>query len=180
MTLAYQEYYTVKDYNQWDNAWELIEGMPYAMSPSPTVTHQTVATNINFELKNSVIKNNVNTCDDCIILMETDWQISNDTIVRPDVMVVCKAIDEKVLVSPDLIFEVVSKSSTKRDETMKFELYQREGVMYYALVYPEKHLVKVYLNEANGFKKLQDFTSGKANFPVRECLLSVNIDQIWR
>jgi len=46
MALAYQEYYTFEDYQQWEGDWELIEGMPYAMAPSATVTHQTVGLNI--------------------------------------------------------------------------------------------------------------------------------------
>jgi hypothetical protein len=37
MALAYQEYYTLDDYQQWDGNWELIAGMPYALPPSPSV-----------------------------------------------------------------------------------------------------------------------------------------------
>ncbi len=44
--------------------------------------------------------------------METDWQVSNDTVVRPDTMVICQKVDEKVLVTPELIIEVVSSTST--------------------------------------------------------------------
>jgi len=39
--------------------------------------------------------------------METDWQVSNDTVVRPDVMVICQPIDEKVTVTPEVCIEVV-------------------------------------------------------------------------
>lgn len=132
MTLVYQEYYTVDDYSLWKGDWELIEGMPYAMSPSPSVTHQTVSTNLATALKNCLDSTeHFKKCKECIVLMETDWQVTNDTVVRPDVMVICQKIDEQVLVTPDLIIEVVSSSSTKRDEQMKFELYQREGVPYF-------------------------------------------------
>lgn len=153
MTLAYQEFYTTDDYSRWEGEWELIEGMPYAMSPSPSVTHQTVSINLATSLKNSLNnKSNVKQCDDCLVLMETDWQISNDTVVRPDVMAVCQTIGEKVLVTPDLIVEVVSSSSTKRDELMKFELYQKEGVSYYILAYPDKRLAKAYIYLADLFQ----------------------------
>ena len=141
MTIAYQEFYTADDYSLWEGEWELIGGMPYAMSPSPSVTHQSLCTNLATSLKNSLdTQTNIKQCGDCIVLMGTDWQISNDTAVRPDVMIVCQALQEKVLVTPSLIIEVVSKSSTKRDEVMKFELYQQEGVLYYILVYPDKRL----------------------------------------
>ena len=42
MTLACQEFYTVNDYSLWEGEWELIGGMPYAMSLSSFVTHQTL------------------------------------------------------------------------------------------------------------------------------------------
>ncbi len=72
--------------------------MPYAMAPSLTVTHQTVSFNIALEIK-AVLKINSSCFDKCCVLLETDWQVSNDTAVRPDVMVVCQKVDEKVLVN---------------------------------------------------------------------------------
>jgi len=37
--LDYREYYTKADYEQWDGDWELIDGIAYAMVPSPLVVH---------------------------------------------------------------------------------------------------------------------------------------------
>ena len=179
MVLAYQEYYTFNDYQSWKGDWELIEGMPYAMAPSPTVSHQTVSFNIASEIKAELnVKNSY--CDKCCILMETDWQVSIDTIVRPDVMVVCQNVDEKVMVTPELIIEVVSSSSTKRDEVMKFDLYQREGVLYYILAYPEKRLAKIYHNLTGGFRKSGDYCTEIVEFTIKECSFSVDFGLIWR
>jgi Uma2 family endonuclease len=179
MALAYQEYYTFDDYQHWRGDWELLEGMPYAMTPSPTVSHQTVGFNIASEIK-AVLNNKRSHNDKCCILMETDWQVSNDTVVRPDVMVVCQNIDEKVMVTPELIIEVVSLSSTKRDEVMKFDLYQREGVLYYILAYPDKRLAKIYHNEVGGFRKSGDYSTETVEFNIRECSFSVDFGLIWR
>lgn len=179
MALAYQEYYTFDDYQHWSGEWELIEGMPYAMTPSPTVTHQTVSFNIASEIK-TVLNNKPNCCDKCCILMETDWQVSNDTVVRPDVMVVCQNVDEKVIVTPELIVEVVSSTSTKRDEVMKFDLYQREGVLYYILAYPEKRLAKIYHNTMGAFRKSGDYRTETVEFKIKECIFSVDFSVIWR
>ena len=179
MALAYQEYYTFEDYQHWSGDWELIDGMPYAMTPSPTVTHQTVTLNIATEIK--AILNNKRSCSDkCCVLMETDWQVSNDTVVRPDVMVVCQKIDEKVIVTPELIIEIISSSSTKRDEVMKFDLYQQEGVFYYVLVYPEKCLAKIYQNKDEGFRKLGDYCTETVKFNIRECGFSIDFGSVWR
>ena len=179
MVLPYQEYYTYKDYQQWQGDWELIEGMPYAMTPSPSVTHQTVAVNLVTKIKANT-NDPENACNHCHVLMETDWQISNDTVVRPDVMVICQHVDERVVVTPELIVEVVSSSSTKRDEVMKFDLYQREGVLYYVLAYPEKRLAKIYRNLENGFVKQGDCSMQAFRFSIKECSFSVDFSSIWR
>ena len=34
------EYYTYDDYIKWEGDWELIDGIAYAMAPSPLKTHQ--------------------------------------------------------------------------------------------------------------------------------------------
>ena len=179
MALAYQDYYTTEDYQLWVGDWELIAGMPYAMAPSPTVTHQTVGFNVAAKIKEQFDSTHC-ACDKCCVLMETDWQVSNDTVVRPDVMVVCQGVDERVVVTPELIIEVVSESSTKRDEVMKFDLYQREGVLYYILAYPEKRVAKVYYNMSFGFKKLGDYCSDNAKFDIGKCSFMIDFGLVWR
>ncbi len=179
MGLAYQEYYTLNDYQQWEGAWELIDGMPYAMAPSPTVTHQTVSLNVAAMIKEQ-LGDKHNCCNHCIILMETDWQVSNDTVVRPDVMMVCQKVGESVTVTPELIIEVVSPSSAKRDEVMKFDLYHRAGVLYYLLVYPDTHSVIIYINKQSGFRQLASCCNSTAEFVIDTCRFSVDFSLIWR
>lgn len=180
MPLAYQEHYTFDDYQHWEGHWELIEGMPYAMTPSPSVTHQIVAFNVATSIKNALKNQKTNCSDRCTILLETDWQIANDTVVRPDVMVICQDIDEKVLVTPDLIIEVVSSTSVKRDEIIKLDLYQREGLPYYILVYPDNRLAKVYRNNTQGFIKQGDYSFEKVEFAIHDCRFNIDFAKIWR
>ena len=39
-------HYTYDDYVQWEGRWELINGIPYAMTPAPSVKHQLISQNI--------------------------------------------------------------------------------------------------------------------------------------
>lgn len=48
------EHYTYDDYCLWEGRWELIEGMPMAMTPSPIIAHQAIAAKILNELMNSI------------------------------------------------------------------------------------------------------------------------------
>jgi hypothetical protein len=58
---------------------------------------QTVGLNIAANIKEQ-FNTKPDGCDCCSVLMETDWQVSNDTVVRPDVMVICQEINETVMV----------------------------------------------------------------------------------
>ena len=59
-------------------------------------------------------------------------------MVRPDLIVICHEPEgDWVSRAPEMIVEVVSTNSDRRDESIKFGLYEAEGVAYYLLVYPD-------------------------------------------
>jgi len=174
--LDYREYYTRADYIQWKGDWELIDGIAYAMAPSPVVTHQRVSLKIAMQLEN-----NMTQCQKCLALTETDYEISEDTILRPDVMFVCGDIEEKVNHTPQIIFEVLSPATTRRDETVKFEIYRREGVQYYIIVNSLNKQAKVYRLTASGqYVKAGDFSSESYRFETEVCAVDFDFSTIWR
>jgi len=71
MPLAYTEHYTLSDYQQWPGEWELAEGTAYAMTPSPSVSHQLTSVNAV-----SLLKDNLKNRPKSYALMETDWENS--------------------------------------------------------------------------------------------------------
>ena len=133
------EHYTITDYTQWEGDWELIRGRPQAMTPSPGITHHRVSGNL-FRQFHEQLED----CPHCFVLYETDWEIAEDTVVRPDIMVLCGEVGERVTCRPELIAEVVSQASARRDERIKPQLYAEEGVPFYFLAYPERKVVKAY------------------------------------
>lgn len=44
-------HYTYSEYVQWEGRWELIGGIPFAMSPQPSFRHQRVSRRIAAELE---------------------------------------------------------------------------------------------------------------------------------
>ncbi|MCH9741423.1 MAG: Uma2 family endonuclease [Epsilonproteobacteria bacterium] len=171
----YIEHYSVEDYRHWKGDWELIYGIPYAMAPSPMVTHQSINGKIFVEL-NKALDN----CPKCQALFEIDWEISSDTVVKPDTLVICYEPDEKITKKPELIFEIASPSTVKRDETLKFELYQQEGVVYYAIVYPDKQVAKLYKLYEGRYIKVGDFSDEMYQFELKECGIDFDFSKIWR
>ncbi len=176
MSLAekYLPYYTYEDYKQWEGDWELINGIPYAMAPSPFKKHQLLAGKIFSQLFNQLAN-----CENCQVFYEIDWIVSKDTIVRPDIIVVCGDESEDfVRKTPEVVFEIVSKATSFKDENLKFELYEREGVKYYALVYPEEERLKIY-KLING-RFINVFDGKKENFTFNlECSLKFGVEKIW-
>ena len=137
----YEPHYTVADYEQWQGDWELWNGTAVAMTPSPFGRHQLVATNICAELR-SLLKQQKSKCR---VLHEVDWQIADDMIVRPDLVVICHGIPERHLdYAPALIVEVVSESTEKKDRTAKYDLYQQNGVETYVIVDPDSQHIDVF------------------------------------
>jgi Uma2 family endonuclease len=171
----YTEYYTVEDYQHWQDDWELIYGSPYAMAPSPLVTHQSINGKIFLELNKSL-----DNCPKCQALFEIDWEVANDTVVKPDTLVICYEPDETITKKPEIIFEITSKSTIKRDETIKYELYQQEGVEFYVIVYPKKQVAKVYKLHEGRYIKAGDFSDESYDFELDNCTIEFDFSKIWR
>jgi Uma2 family endonuclease len=173
--LAYIETYTKDDFMQWEGDWELIYGMPYAMAPAPMFGHQYTNMKISRQLDESL-----DDCPACYALFETDVEFSDDTILRPDSMVVCYEPEERLNKAPEIVFEIISRSSAKRDEQLKFEVYQNEGVKYYILVYPNGKKAKVYSLHEGKYIKVGDFSDEKYIFELKECSINFDFDFIWK
>jgi len=169
--------YTIRDYERWQGDWELVEGIPYALA-SPSLTHQRVVVLLSMLLELQLEEKEE--CKDCVLTIDTDYVVSEDTVFRPDLAIVCSNKDEKITKTPKLIIEVVSPASRKMDEEIKPIYYSKEGVKYYLLVYPqERKMVLKLLTEEGRYKDLnldKEFT-----FKFKEgCELKLNPAEVWR
>ena len=119
--------YTYDEYKLWEGKWELINGIPFAMSPSPSFYHQLVSGNIHTQLKDLLQK-----CKKCKAVLPVDWRIPGDldnNVLQPDNMVYCKEVNEIYITeAPSLIFEILSPSSTYKDRIIKYDIYESQGV----------------------------------------------------
>lgn len=169
-------HYTQQDYALWEGRWELIEGIPYAMSPAPSIRHQSISQKIALQLGNQL-----QNCQACQALLPIDWRIAEDTVVQPDNLVVCGEVTGQYLTrAPELIFEILSPSTASKDRNLKFELYEREGVKYYVIVDPETQVAKLYQRFADGrFVKQIDAQKQKFLFELGECQIDFDFSRIW-
>jgi Uma2 family endonuclease len=88
-----------------------------------------------------------------------DVVISDSDVVEPDLLYVSRERATDILIpqhvrgAPDLVIEIASKGTRKRDETIKRALYERAGVSEYWVVDPEIDVVRVYRRVGQGFKR---------------------------
>ena len=152
-----KETYTFADYLTWDEGdrYELIYGDAVMMAP-PIYIHQKVLTEISRQIANFL--------DDkpCEILsapfgvrlfeQQGDTPDNVDTIVEPDLTIICdhSKIDHYGCKgAPDMVIEILSPSTMRRDRIVKLDLYRRAGVREYWIVDPQNQSVEVYLRDEN-------------------------------
>ncbi|WP_404450944.1 Uma2 family endonuclease [Virgibacillus necropolis] len=139
--LTYNDYASIDD----GNYYELSGGQLELMSPAPSVIHQLIS----FEIQ----KNITQSCEsDYIILYApVDMILSSTEVRQPDLVVISrKRIDiisnRGIEGAPDLVVEILSPSTLKRDKIDKLKTYAKFRIPEYWIVEPntgilEKHIL---------------------------------------
>jgi Uma2 family endonuclease len=168
-------HYTVAERNKWEDQWELIEGIPFAMSPAPIPQHQRVS----FLLAQEFEIQFRSKCKVCKVYQAIDWKISEDTVFIPDLLVTCKPVGKKNLeTAPELIAEILSPSTALKDRNSKFVWYQQQKVQYYLLINTDAELVEIFELVDGVFAPIGH--SGTFTFKFSEgCQASVDFSLIW-
>lgn len=168
-------HYTYDDYCLWEGRWELIQGIPYAMTPAPSVDHQSISNKIAHQLTEALID-----CEKCHALPPVDWKIVEDTIVQPDNLVICFP-PEGIFITqaPAIIFEILSPSTANKDRHTKFKIYEREGVNYYVIVDPLDHIASIFRRVSGKFQKITETTNETVTFSIDECDVQFDFQKIF-
>ena len=139
--------YTIEDYYALpdEQRFELIDGVFYDMA-APTTIHQLIADQINMCFAMHIREKN-GRCISITSPLDVQLDKDNKTMVQPDVVVVCERekIKRRVVYgAPDLVVEVLSKSTRKKDMVTKLSKYCFAGVREYWTVDPDKKEITVY------------------------------------
>jgi Uma2 family endonuclease len=157
-----QARHTYGDYLHWSDEvrYELIDGEAYLMAPpAPNLAHQDIAGEIYFQIRLAL---RGKPCQAFIAPLdvrlpkgaEADEMI--DTVVQPDVLVVCDEtkLDRRgVRGAPDWLVEVLSPSTAGHDQVNKRRVYERAGVREYWLVHPTDRVLFIYHLQDNEYGK---------------------------
>ena len=129
---------------------ELLAG-EHVVTPAPNPRHQTVLQNLNRIVDAFVRERGLGK----VFFAPVDVLLSNEDVVEPDLLYVSAGrlgmITERYLRgAPDLLVEVLSPTTRRRDEVTKRDRYERNGIPEYWIVDPEVETVKVYRRPAEG------------------------------
>lgn len=163
-------YYTYQEYLTWrfKERVELLLGRIFKMSPAPGRRHQEVSGALHGELY--IQCKGQKRCslfsapfDVRLPVSKTEGQA--DTVVQPDLCVVCdaKKLDQQGCNgAPDLVIEILLPGNTSKEMKDKFELYEASKVPEYWIVDPEREYVSVYhLNDQNEYVTKKPFVAGE-------------------
>jgi Uma2 family endonuclease len=110
-----------------------------------------------------------------------DYLVEEDTILQPDMLIVCGEITKKYLdFAPVLVAEILSPSTAAKDRFTKFPIYQSKGIRYYLIIDPEKEEAEVYELFDGQYKMTAKGKEINYDFALDSCNASIDFKEIWK
>jgi Uma2 family endonuclease len=135
---------------------------PSGRSPAPRRSHQKIEVNLFLEIGNYFRKSKCEVYESPfdVRLIKNKGQSDKTitTVVQPDICVICdtdKLDDRGCVGATDLIVEVLSPSTMKKDYYEKFNLYQENSVKEYWLVNPEGRSLQIFYLENDEYQEYE-------------------------
>ena len=133
---------------------ELIDGEHY-VTPSPNTKHQQVLLNLPLLIEQRLQHDRIGR----MFFAPFDVVFSRFDVVEPDLLYMSNERAAEILTAanvqgvPELVVEIGSPGTRRRDETIKRSLYERTGVSEYWVVDPELDVVRVYRRDGDRFAR---------------------------
>lgn len=168
--------YTYEDYVHWEGKWEIIEGVPYAMSPAAVPKHQRIANNLSSEFRFQL-----KSCKKCEAYQPIDYWVEDNTILQPDLLIVCDEIKKKYLdFTPELVAEILSPATALKDHHTKYGIYESQGIRYYLIIDPDSEEIEVYeLNDKKKYILKDQGHDFQYTFLLDKCDVKINVKEVW-
>jgi len=173
---TYKDYLKLED----DKRYEIIRGELIEM-PAPSVTHQRIVGKL-FRLMSDYVEGKK---AGEVFVSPFDVILSEENVVQPDLVFVSKENskiikDKGIFGAPDLVVEVISPSTLKKDTEDKKKLSAEFGVRELWLIFPGERAVEVFSLEKEGYKVC---SFGYEKGEVRSCTLKnfkVDLEELFK
>jgi Uma2 family endonuclease len=139
---------------------ELIDGEHY-VTPSPNTRHQKISGRLYLMIGNWLEANQMGE----VYYAPFDVVFTRFDVVEPDLLYMSRQRAAQILTekhvngAPEIVVEINSPGTRKRDETIKRRLYEREGVVEYWIVDPVVDVIRVYRRTGDGFGRPSELSA---------------------
>lgn len=150
--LTYDDYASIDD----GNRYELVDGQLELMSPAPSVIHQMVS----FQMQ----KNIAESCESDYVILNApiDVILADNEVRQPDLVLIHRErmnilSNRGVVGPPDLVVEILSPSTLKRDKIDKLNTYANFRIPEYWTVEPKTGILEQYSLHKNQYNLINIF-----------------------
>lgn len=176
--------YTYADYLLWKfkERIELFKGKIFKMSPAPARIHQKLLLNFTRTFDNYFIKHSCELYFAPFDVRIPDKQGNILTVVQPDLCVICdlsKLDDKGCIGAPDLVVEILSPGNTKKEQDIKYRIYEEAGVLEYWIVHPTDKNIQVFVLQNGIYIGLKPATEGEIITSTTFPELSFSTDEVF-
>jgi Uma2 family endonuclease len=163
--LTYEDYCLLPDDGK---RYEIIDGELF-VTPAPRTLHQKIVTWLAHYLSAFLLENPLGQ----VFVAPLDVVFSDFDVVEPDIVYVSRErasvlTEKNIQGAPDLVVEVLSETTEKRDLTLKLRLYARNGVKEYWAINPSPISGKIYRRQGD---ELELVATLQADDPLTSPLL---------
>jgi Uma2 family endonuclease len=174
--LTYEDYVELPDDGK---RYEVLDGELF-VSPAPVPRHQRVSRNLHWELMRHVRTHRLGE----VLYGPIDLILAPTTIAQPDLVFIRTGresiVTERAIESaPDLVVEILSPSTSRKDRTTKASLYARFGIEHYWIVDPDERTFEAYELEGGAYRLVSkqdgDAIARSRLFPG----LEIRLEDVW-
>lgn len=150
--LTYEDYANTPD----DERYELIDG-ELITAPGHNMPHQGNQSKLGWRMAAFAERRGLGT----VFFSDTDVVLSDTEVVKPDLLFISKEREDIITYSniqgaPDLVVEILSPSTSRRDWNEKRKLYAAHGVKEYLVMDPSNKIVwRLGLKEGEGVLEIE-------------------------
>jgi len=176
IVLTYEDYCALPDDGL---RYEILEG-ELSVTPSPSRSHQEFAANLLVVLKQFVTAHGLGT----VFMAPFDVILEKTSVVVPDLCFVgrerLEVVTERAVEgAPDLIVEILSPGTARRDRGEKAQLYARHGVRHYWLADPDARVLETLELDAGRYRETARLTGDARFTPTLFPGLEISLSSLW-
>ncbi|MDF2668550.1 MAG: Uma2 family endonuclease [Paenibacillus sp.] len=173
---TYDDYVNLPDDGK---RYELADGVLELMSPAPSPKHQVIAGEMAFLIKNSCESEYI------VFLSPIDLILSQKEVRQPDLLMVHRSNISIITArgiegAPDLVVEILSPYSGKRDRQHKGKIYAQYHIPEYWIVDPSNLTLERYLNRDGRYELQEVFATDETVCSDRLPCIAFTVEQIMR